>query len=1014
MGNFFLNPELTSYIICIQIPVVLCLFFQSYQAYKLGYAEFRYITIGWAGNLIYLLVIVATEELNINKDLQFILITILDTGYMFLFFVATFRVFKKGLFSKLKKYPQHVYLIVFILAAAIKMIPGSWHIIHRVHLRYVPGTALDMLSIILLAGYFKKIFKRFRKGKLLFAATLIYAGAQFFSITQRDDLDPKEILYLDNFGFGLGLLSKTLILIFLSLSIVNVIQSRSEERKKRMEEEKNKLLHKLNFATSILNVKERYLATKRIKEEEHDVIKSVLVECLGLLNRQLGFFGTFDSKTKLITVAFTSQRYETLQGYTYSVERGLTGKAIRTRQEQVMKTGNDVSEYFRSDVIRHGKHPGNVDKDVKSAVAIPAFLDEEILGVFMIESEIENFFTEQDVNILKALVSQAMTAIANIRLVREIESGKKVLDSLKEIDGYLVRMGQTPELKNVLGFILGKSLKLANAELGNISLKVGPNELIIFESTDPVNVGKLIHIDDSISGLAVLNKEPTYIPDLHEATPEIKRLYKKHLGGTLDIRSELAVPLKVQDEVIGIFNTESTRPNKFSQDDIESVIGFAGQTAIAIYIYRLLEDLSRQRNHLEALTEIDLLILRANQDLPSTLDTILERTIKLINKSHGEIMLFHDAESLIIKKSTITRDEGKLIPMNSICGLAFKKEKTVYLPFVDKDDNTFEAGSGEDIYIPAASERLLYRRTSIGYMKSEIALPLVVKGEVIGVFNLESDHYDDYKREERSILDNLALAAAIAINNAQLIEQLNSKNKALENSINKDRIELAGFLGAMINHRINGAIGTIRISVMEHLLTGNRGQYSREAEAEYKKILRCSESILDARREISQKVSEIIDAVPAVVSFRDIKERVERHDIFNLNDKIRVTIVGLDGLPPVLIDFELLSEIVLELIQNAIKSMPGGGTIVVKGKAEQNRVVVKFIDTGCGIDSKDFDRIFDHSMSRWSNAGGSGIGLYQVRNTLEFYHGAISVASELGAGTTFTVSLPIVKEISNH
>jgi signal transduction histidine kinase len=108
------------------------------------------------------------------------------------------------------------------------------------------------------------------------------------------------------------------------------------------------------------------------------------------------------------------------------------------------------------------------------------------------------------------------------------------------------------------------------------------------------------------------------------------------------------------------------------------------------------------------------------------------------------------------------------------------------------------------------------------------------------------------------------------------------------------------------------------------------------------------------------------------------------------------------------VDQELLRHILLNLISNAIKYSPDGGTITVTVVQEQLDIVIRVSDQGIGIPPKDQKRLFQ-PYQRASNTGsikGTGLGLSIVKLCAEAHKGSVSVASQPGGGSTFTVVLP--------
>ena len=111
-----------------------------------------------------------------------------------------------------------------------------------------------------------------------------------------------------------------------------------------------------------------------------------------------------------------------------------------------------------------------------------------------------------------------------------------------------------------------------------------------------------------------------------------------------------------------------------------------------------------------------------------------------------------------------------------------------------------------------------------------------------------------------------------------------------------------------------------------------------------------------------------------------------------------------------------VKQLILNLVSNAIKFTPDGGTISMRLERSGDKAVIQVRDTGIGIDEKDlkhiFDRFYQADESRKRTGDSSGLGLSIARWIAEAHHGTISVQSELGKGSTFTIELPILEGAS--
>lgn len=158
------------------------------------------------------------------------------------------------------------------------------------------------------------------------------------------------------------------------------------------------------------------------------------------------------------------------------------------------------------------------------------------------------------------------------------------------------------------------------------------------------------------------------------------------------------------------------------------------------------------------------------------------------------------------------------------------------------------------------------------------------------------------------------------------------------------------------------------------------------------------------RMEIQREETDLLDVLGTVFAVADpiaLKRGVR------LEREVDYTI------PIMLTDDEALRKILMNLVGNALKFTEPGGTVWVRALRDcaAGVVVLQVEDTGCGIPAADFERIFG-KFSQTARDGnmetGSGLGLFLVRSLAEHLGGTVSLASEVGRGSTFTVVLPLM------
>jgi signal transduction histidine kinase len=108
-------------------------------------------------------------------------------------------------------------------------------------------------------------------------------------------------------------------------------------------------------------------------------------------------------------------------------------------------------------------------------------------------------------------------------------------------------------------------------------------------------------------------------------------------------------------------------------------------------------------------------------------------------------------------------------------------------------------------------------------------------------------------------------------------------------------------------------------------------------------------------------------------------------------------------------DERKVKQILFNLLTNAVKFTPAGGQVTLAASVVDDQIEISVRDTGVGITAEDQERIFEefYQVGRAKTQEGTGLGLALTRRLVELHHGRLSVESELGVGSTFTVMLPL-------
>jgi signal transduction histidine kinase len=294
--------------------------------------------------------------------------------------------------------------------------------------------------------------------------------------------------------------------------------------------------------------------------------------------------------------------------------------------------------------------------------------------------------------------------------------------------------------------------------------------------------------------------------------------------------------------------------------------------------------------------------------------------------------------------------------------------------------------------------------------KGEIALPLTLRGEVIGVLGVKREEKTDWVEEEVAVIEAVANQIALALENARLSKE---QEKTIVQLKDVDRLK-SEFLTSL-SHELRTPLNSI-IGFADVLLQGIDGELNDLA-------LNDIQLIYNSGKHLLALINDILDLAKIEAGKMElVREAVEISDVANsvlasanslTKDKpIQLVIDVSETLPPVYADKLRLNQILLNLISNAAKFTHEGSITVRAGLSnEPGMMRVSVADTGIGIPQNKIHAIFERFRQADSSTtrkyGGTGLGLAICRQLVEMHGGSMGVESQEGFGSKFYFTLPL-------
>jgi signal transduction histidine kinase len=320
---------------------------------------------------------------------------------------------------------------------------------------------------------------------------------------------------------------------------------------------------------------------------------------------------------------------------------------------------------------------------------------------------------------------------------------------------------------------------------------------------------------------------------------------------------------------------------------------------------------------------------------------------------------------------------------------------------------TREATQVADIAAPGAYQSHIRDTLLAAGYRALLSVPLLREGQVFGSLSLNRHAPGEFPPEAVEVLKTFATQSALAIQNARLFREIADKSRQLEVA-SQHKSEFLANMSHELRTPLNAIIGFSEVlnERMFGELNDKQAEYLRDIHASGTHLLSLINDILDlskveaGRMELELSDFDLPAAMDNAVTL--IRERASRKGV-----TVRIAVGEQVGMMRG--DERKIRQVLLNLLSNAIKFTPEGGRIDVAAVPNGGSVEVSVRDTGVGIAPEDHEAVFEEFRQVGASAAkqeGTGLGLALARKFIELHGGKIWVKSQIGAGSTFTFTLP--------
>jgi len=450
---------------------------------------------------------------------------------------------------------------------------------------------------------------------------------------------------------------------------------------------------------------------------------------------------------------------------------------VKRKQSNYVVDAQNSKSLTKAFTVKRGDVPKKrfvIREDIKSSASIPLIAGKEVVGVLFINYRTLQRFSQEQIKLIELFAHQASIAVYNSRLYKEIDARAADLEKLQDAGASILAIPKkTENLRKTLTRIARDARKLLDAELIDIYQ--------YFQNSDsydlpPIQVGDRfkpsikkdkIYEDDIIWGV-VKGRVPKYVTDA-QSDNDLKKPFKiKQKGKPIErfvvrekIKSTAAIPLIVNNEVVGVLFANYRVSQDFSSQQQHLIELFAHQSAISIWNARLFtsvqERLGERLADIGAFKQIYEKMYGSKQNRLFSL--IADQAARLTGGKYSGVWL--------VDKT------GKKLELG---GLGGGHRPTHDLPAIPINRNSINGWvvNTKKSYVSNDARNDRHYKEWYADTRSELTVPLLLQNKVIGTLNVESTVIGNFTSDHQKLLEALASQAVVIIQNAKVVKRLDT------------------------------------------------------------------------------------------------------------------------------------------------------------------------------------------------------------------------------------------------
>lgn len=668
---------------------------------------------------------------------------------------------------------------------------------------------------------------------------------------------------------------------------------------------------------------------------------------------------------------------------------GIMGRAIKTGETVLVRDVTQDADYLQT------------QQETRSELAVPIKRGQQVMGVINLEHVDFDAFDVDVIRVLEVLADQASVAIQNATLYEKALRHAELLAAAAQVASQAITILDEEKLLNETVQLISERLNFyhvavflldESGQYASIRAASSAAGAKMVARQHKLKVG-----EDGIVGLVALTGHYHLTPDVQKDTQHLRN------PNLPETRAEMTFPLIARGRVIGVLDVQSQRAMRLPDEDVAALQTMANQLANAILNARYYDEVQNRVAMLETLYNASK-VVSGSLELDKVLAAIVEQAWRLTGASGPKarfccltvvrddslkFMAAYPPETLPALQATVGTISLSQPRRYGIMGRAVKLGEPQLVGDVTRDDNYL-------VYDPDT--------------RSELAVPIKVDGQVIGVINVEHEQPYAFDLEDKRMLEALATHAGIAMDKSQRFQELRQTFDQLHraNKLVRARTAVAwmGLASSIWRHDIENHALTIKERV--RLLRDDADPvYLARIKTHLQTIQRLATKIHEKPITMPLSIEDGIESVGVNELFRERAGQLWQNEPYQTAELNLA--LHLPEQAAVRLNAQWVRRAFDFLVDNAVEAMQPmpERRLRVSTKQRGDFALITIADTGPGLPPGLEEKIGLEHIEKPEDASGLGMGLLMAQMIVQAYGGEIRVGHTGEDGTAMEIYLPL-------